>query len=47
MLDRCGKHFGSILNFLRDGNIALPETRRELLELQVSIFKRVFESLVY
>ena len=34
MIDRCGKHFGTILNFLRDGNVCLPETRRELGELQ-------------
>ena len=33
-LDRNGKHFGSILNFLRDGQIPLPDTKRELLELQ-------------
>ena len=36
-LDRNGKHFGSILNFLRDGQIPLPDTRRELLELQAEI----------
>ena len=24
MIDRSGKHFGSILNFLRDGNVFLP-----------------------
>ncbi|KAK7088771.1 hypothetical protein V1264_022649 [Littorina saxatilis] len=34
LIDRCGKHFGSILNFLRDGKLPLPENRRELLELQ-------------
>ena len=34
VIDRNGKHFGSILNFLRDGQIPLPDTRRELLELQ-------------
>lgn len=34
MIDRDGKHFGKLLNYLRDGNIDLPETRRELLELQ-------------
>ncbi|XP_076452755.1 BTB/POZ domain-containing adapter for CUL3-mediated RhoA degradation protein 3-like [Babylonia areolata] len=34
LIDRCGKHFGIILNFLRDGHIPLPEKRRELLELQ-------------
>jgi len=34
LIDRCGKHFGTILNFLRDGvQIALPETQRELKEL--------------
>lgn len=33
MIDRSGKHFGSILNFLRDGNVFLPECRRELAEL--------------
>lgn len=26
LIDRCGKHFGTILNFLRDGTVALPET---------------------
>eukprot|EP00092_Neocalanus_flemingeri_P033652 GFUD01036583.1.p1 GENE.GFUD01036583.1~~GFUD01036583.1.p1 ORF type:complete len:327 (-),score=88.35 GFUD01036583.1:1003-1983(-) len=34
LIDRNGKHFGSILNFLRDGQIPLPDTKRELLELQ-------------
>lgn len=34
MIDRCGKHFGTILNFLRDGNVFLPECKRELAELQ-------------
>ena len=24
LIDRCGKHFGSILNFLRDGDVPLP-----------------------
>ena len=32
---RSGKHFGSILNFLRDGSVPLPDTRRELKELLV------------
>ena len=30
LIDRSGKHFGSILNFLRDGAVPLPETRREI-----------------
>ena len=34
LIDRCGKHFGSILNFLRDGDVPLPDNRREILELQ-------------
>ena len=33
LIDRNGKHFGSILSFLRDGSITLPESRRELNEL--------------
>lgn len=33
MIDRCGKHFGVILNFLRDGSVSLPETSRGISEL--------------
>lgn len=33
MIDRCGKHFGTILNYLRDGAVPLPESRREIEEL--------------
>ena len=33
LIDRCGKHFGIILNFLRDGSAPLPETPREIAEL--------------
>jgi BTB/POZ domain-containing adapter for CUL3-mediated RhoA degradation protein len=33
LIDRCGKHFGTILNFLRDGSIPLPESQRDLMEL--------------
>ena len=33
MIDRSGKHFGSILNFLRDGTLSLPESQQELAEL--------------
>jgi len=33
LIDRCGNHFGAILNFLRDGHIALPETAKEMAEL--------------
>ncbi|XP_078468138.1 BTB/POZ domain-containing adapter for CUL3-mediated RhoA degradation protein 2 [Lampetra planeri] len=33
LIDRCGKHFGTILNFLRDGAVPLPESRTEIEEL--------------
>ena len=34
-IDRDGKHFNRILNFLRDGTIALPETNYEVMELKI------------
>lgn len=33
LIDRCGKHFGKILNYLRDGVIPLPEDKTELKDL--------------
>lgn len=33
LIDRSGKYFGAILNWLRDGDIPLPELRHELEEL--------------
>ncbi|XP_019854127.1 PREDICTED: BTB/POZ domain-containing adapter for CUL3-mediated RhoA degradation protein 3-like [Amphimedon queenslandica] len=33
LIDRSGKHFGLILNFLRDGSVALPESKKECTEL--------------
>ncbi|KAL7860573.1 hypothetical protein AOLI_G00169220 [Acnodon oligacanthus] len=33
VLDRCGRHFPLVLNFLRDGTVPLPETQRELEEV--------------
>ncbi|KAI1301578.1 BTB/POZ domain-containing adapter for CUL3-mediated RhoA degradation protein 3 [Halotydeus destructor] len=33
LIDRCGKHFGIILNFLRDGFVVLPESQKEINEL--------------
>ena len=33
LIDRCGKHFGTILNYLRDGVVPLPESRRATEEL--------------
>jgi BTB/POZ domain-containing adapter for CUL3-mediated RhoA degradation protein len=33
LIDRSGKHFGTIINFLRDGSLNLPESQREVNEL--------------
>lgn len=33
LIDRCGKHFGTILNYLRDGTVGLPDSYREVMEL--------------
>ncbi|CAF1687078.1 unnamed protein product, partial [Didymodactylos carnosus] len=33
LIDRDGKHFGLLLNFLRDGTIILPECPQTLNEL--------------
>ena len=33
MIDRSGKHFGAILNYLRDTTISLPETKKECQEM--------------
>ncbi|XP_066996641.1 BTB/POZ domain-containing adapter for CUL3-mediated RhoA degradation protein 3 [Anabrus simplex] len=33
LIDRCGKHFGTILNFLRDGSVPLPESCKQMAEL--------------
>ncbi|ODN00280.1 BTB/POZ domain-containing adapter for CUL3-mediated RhoA degradation protein 2, partial [Orchesella cincta] len=33
LIDRCGKHFGTILNYLRDGNVGLPTNSQELEEI--------------
>ena len=33
MIDRSGKHFATILNFLRDGSVPIPENKVECEEL--------------
>lgn len=33
IIDRCGTHFGTIMNFLRDGTVPLPETSKAVAEL--------------
>ncbi|XP_057206695.1 BTB/POZ domain-containing adapter for CUL3-mediated RhoA degradation protein 2 isoform X2 [Triplophysa rosa] len=33
LIDRCGKHFDSILSYLRDGFVTLPKSRQGIMEL--------------
>lgn len=33
LIDRCGKHFGTILNFMREGMVPLPECKTEVNEI--------------
>ncbi|CAL1589083.1 unnamed protein product [Knipowitschia caucasica] len=33
VLDRCGRHFSIVLNFLRDGSVPLPDDHRELEDI--------------
>lgn len=33
MIDRCGVHFGTILNYLRDNSVALPESPKGIADL--------------
>lgn len=35
MIDRDGKHFSTVLNYLRDGSVPLPESHMECEELLV------------
>jgi BTB/POZ domain-containing adapter for CUL3-mediated RhoA degradation protein len=46
LIDRCGKHFGTILNFLRDDRVPLPETKKELLELKAEAQYYCMQELV-
>ncbi|KAK2156418.1 hypothetical protein LSH36_214g05023 [Paralvinella palmiformis] len=46
LIDRSGKHFGEILNFLRDGTIPLPDSKRELMELQTEAKYYLIQELV-
>ena len=45
-IDRDGKHFNRILNFLRDGVVALPETDTEVEELKKEAQYYCIEDLV-
>ncbi|KAG0424555.1 hypothetical protein HPB47_028223 [Ixodes persulcatus] len=46
LIDRCGKHFGTILNFLRDGSVPLPESARETAELLAEAKYYLIQALV-
>lgn len=46
LIDRCGKHFATILNFLRDGSVSLPDSQRELVELQAEAKYYLIQELI-
>lgn len=46
LIDRCGKHFPLILNFLRDGSAPLPQSEVELQELLMEAKYYLIEQLV-
>ncbi|XP_038615150.1 BTB/POZ domain-containing adapter for CUL3-mediated RhoA degradation protein 2 [Tachyglossus aculeatus] len=46
LIDRCGKHFGAILNYLRDDTVALPPSRQEVRELMAEAKYYLIQGLV-
>ncbi|KAG2459536.1 BTB/POZ domain-containing adapter for CUL3-mediated RhoA degradation protein 2 [Polypterus senegalus] len=46
LIDRCGKHFGTILNYLRDASIVLPNSRQEIQELMAEAKYYLIQGLV-
>eukprot|EP00069_Balaena_mysticetus_P019989 bmy_12649T0 len=46
LIDRCGKLYGTILNYLCDGAVPLPESRREIEELQAEAKYYLVQGLV-
>ncbi|KAL3094471.1 hypothetical protein niasHS_004851 [Heterodera schachtii] len=46
LIDRCGKHFGLILNFLREGTLPLPDCRTEVLEILIEAKYYLMQELV-
>ncbi|VDN59619.1 unnamed protein product [Dracunculus medinensis] len=46
LIDRCGKHFGTILNFLRDGSIPRPDCCAEIMELMAEAKFFLIQNLV-
>ncbi|KAG7470528.1 hypothetical protein MATL_G00114720 [Megalops atlanticus] len=46
LIDRCGKHFGAILSYLRDSSITLPKTRQGIRELLAEAKYYLIQGLV-
>ncbi|XP_005987540.1 BTB/POZ domain-containing adapter for CUL3-mediated RhoA degradation protein 2 [Latimeria chalumnae] len=46
LIDRCGKHFGTILNYLRDDTVVLPKSRLEIKELMAEAKYYLIQGLV-
>lgn len=46
LIDRCGKHFAKILNFLRDGFVPLPDNQHELNELLIEAKYYLIQDLI-
>ncbi|MBN3283663.1 BACD2 protein, partial [Polyodon spathula] len=46
LIDRSGKHFGSILNYLRDTTITLPKSQQEIRELLAEAKYYLIQGLV-
>lgn len=46
LIDRSGKHFGTILSFLRDGMVTLPETSKDIADLLTEAKYYCISSLV-
>lgn len=46
LIDRCGKHFSKILNFLRDGSVPLPDNHQELQELLIEAKYYLIQGLI-
>lgn len=46
LIDRCGKHFATVLNYLRDSSAPLPQSETELKELLAEAKYYLIEELV-
>ncbi|NP_001279771.1 BTB/POZ domain-containing adapter for CUL3-mediated RhoA degradation protein 2 [Callorhinchus milii] len=46
LIDRCGKHFGTVLNYLRDDSVIIPKSGREVKELLAEAKYYLIQGLV-